>query len=153
MKGEVEEGFYTIPFGIADIKRQGDDLTIVAIGKQVHTALKAAAILQERGVEAEVIDPRTLSPLDENTILSSVAKTGRLIVVDEANPRCSVAADISALVADKGFDYLDAPIKRITAPHCPVPFSPALEDLYLPTPEKVLRAAAEIIGDETIVPV
>ncbi|WMJ15120.1 alpha-ketoacid dehydrogenase subunit beta [Geobacillus proteiniphilus] len=153
MKGEVEEGFYTIPFGIADIKRQGDDLTIVAIGKQVHTALKAAAILQERGVEAEVIDPRTLSPLDENTILSSVAKTGRLIVVDEANPRCSVAADISALVADKGFDYLDAPIKRITAPHCPVPFSPTLEDLYLPTPEKVLRAAAEIIGDETIVPV
>ncbi|MGP3562704.1 alpha-ketoacid dehydrogenase subunit beta [Geobacillus sp. BK01] len=152
VKGEVEEGFYTIPLGKADIKREGNDLTIVAIGKQVHTALKAAAILQERGIEAEVIDPRTLSPLDEETILSSVAKTGRLVVVDEANPRCSAAADISALVADKGFDYLDAPIKMITAPHCPVPFSPALEDLYLPTPEKVLHAVAEIIGDETIIP-
>lgn len=126
-------------------------MTIVAIGKQVHTALKAADILKTRGVETEVIDPRTLSPLDEETILSSVSKTGRLIVIDEANPRCSAAADISALVADKGFDYLDGPIKLITAPHCPVPFSPALEDLYLPTPEKVLKAAAEIIGDEAIV--
>ncbi|MED1442081.1 alpha-ketoacid dehydrogenase subunit beta [Aeribacillus composti] len=151
LKGEVEEGFYTIPFGKADIKREGSDLTIVAIGKQVHTALKAADILKTRGVETEVIDPRTLSPLDEDTILSSVSKTGRLIVIDEANPRCSAAADISALVADKGFDYLDGPIKLITAPHCPVPFSPALEDLYLPTPEKVLKAAAEIIGDEAIV--
>lgn len=128
-------------------------MTIVAIGKQVHTALKAADMLKARGIETEVIDPRTLSPLDEETILSSVAKTGRLIVIDEANPRCSVATDISALVADKGFDYLDAPIKMITAPHCPVPFSPTLEDLYLPTPEKVLQAVAEIIGDETIVAV
>lgn len=153
MKGEVDEEFYTIPLGKADIKRQGSDLTIVAIGKQVHTALKAAELLKERGIETEVVDPRTLSPLDEETILASVEKTGRLIVIDEANPRCSAATDISALVADKGFDYLDAPIKMITAPHCPVPFSPALEDLYLPTPEKVLRAAAEIIGDETIVTV
>jgi pyruvate/2-oxoglutarate/acetoin dehydrogenase E1 component len=151
MKGEVPEGHYTIPFGKADIKREGGDLTIVAIGKQVHTALEAAEKLSVKGIEVEVVDPRTLSPLDEQTILASVEKTGRLIVVDEANPRCSAATDISALVADKGFDFLDAPIKMITAPHTPVPFSPALEDLYLPSPEKVLKVAAEIIGDDSIV--
>ncbi|TLS36232.1 alpha-ketoacid dehydrogenase subunit beta [Pseudalkalibacillus caeni] len=151
MKGEVEEGVYKIPFGKADIKRKGSDLTIVAIGKQVHTALKAADQLAKKGIETEVVDPRTLSPLDEDTILSSVEKTGRLVIVDEANPRCSAATDISALVADKGFDFLDAPIKMVTAPHTPVPFSPALEDLYLPTPEKVLQVVDELIGGELVV--
>ncbi|MFS0645611.1 alpha-ketoacid dehydrogenase subunit beta [Siminovitchia sp. 179-K 8D1 HS] len=151
MKGGVDEQYYTIPIGKADIKRAGEDLTIVAIGKQVHTALKAADKLAESGLDAEVVDPRSLSPLDEETILTSVAKTNRLIIIDEATPRCSAATDISALVADKGFDYLDAPIKMITAPHSPVPFSPALEDLYLPSPEKVLQVVAEMIGDETIV--
>lgn len=151
MKGAVDEEYYTIPIGKADIKRAGEDLTIVAIGKQVHTALKAADQLAERGIDTEVVDPRSLSPLDEETILTSVAKTNRLIIIDEANPRCSAATDISALVADKGFDFLDAPIKMVTAPHCPVPFSPALEDLYLPSPEKVLQVVAEMIGDETIV--
>lgn len=150
IKGEVEEDFFTIPLGKADIKREGEDLTIVAIGKQVHTALEAAGKLAERGIETEVIDPRSLSPLDEDTILNSVAKTNRMIIIDEANPRCNAATDISALVADKGFDYLDAPIKMITAPHSPVPFSPALEDLYLPSPEKVLQVVAEMIGDETV---
>ncbi|QHA90766.1 alpha-ketoacid dehydrogenase subunit beta [Bacillus sp. N1-1] len=148
MKGNVPEGIYTIPFGKADVKRKGSDLTIVAIGKMVHTALKAADQLSKKGIETEVIDPRTLSPLDEDTILSSVEKTGRLIIVDEANPRCSAATDLSALVADKGFDYLDAPIKMVTAPHTPVPFSPALEDLYLPTPEKVIEKAMELLGEE-----
>ncbi|WP_408006888.1 alpha-ketoacid dehydrogenase subunit beta [Pseudalkalibacillus sp. A8] len=151
MKGEVEEGIYKIPFGKADIKRKGTDLTIVAIGKQVHTALKAADQLAKKGIDTEVVDPRTLSPLDENTILSSVEKTGRLVIVDEANPRCSAATDISALVADKGFDFLDAPIKMVTAPHTPVPFAPALEDLYLPTPEKVLQVVDELIGGELVV--
>lgn len=150
MSGEVPEGYYTIPLGKADIKRVGSDLTIVAIGKQVHTALKAAEMLAQKGIEVEVVDPRSLSPLDEETILSSVAKTSRLIVIDEANPRCSVATDIAALVADKGFDTLDAPIKRITAPHTPVPFSPTLEDLYLPSPQKVLVAVSELIGDASI---
>lgn len=153
MTGDVPEGYYTIPLGKADIKRTGSDLTVVAIGKQVHTALTAANQLAAKGIEMEVIDPRSLSPLDEDTILGSVAKTSRLIILDEANPRCSIATDIAALVADKGFDTLDAPIKRITAPHTPVPFSPPLEDLYLPTPEKVLEAVSELLGDATLLQV
>ncbi|MFB5662858.1 alpha-ketoacid dehydrogenase subunit beta [Alteribacillus sp. HJP-4] len=151
VKGEVPEGHYTVPIGKADIKRAGEDLTIVAIGKQVQTALEAAGKLAEKGIEAEIVDPRSLSPLDESTILKSVQKTSRLIIIDEANPRCNAATDISAMVADKGFDFLDAPIKMITAPHSPVPFSPSLEDAYLPSPEKVLQVVAELIDDESIV--
>lgn len=153
MNGDVPEGYYTIPIGKAEIKRSGTDLTIVAIGKQVHTALKAAKQLAQRGIEVEVVDPRSISPLDEETILASVEKTNRLIVIDEANPRCNVATDIAALVADKGFDFLDAPIKRITAPHTPVPFSPPLEDLYLPTPQKVIEAVSEMLGDKSLLSV
>ncbi|MCO7126782.1 alpha-ketoacid dehydrogenase subunit beta [Sporolactobacillus shoreicorticis] len=148
MKGEVGEGFYTIPFGKAEIKRAGNDLTIVGLGKQVYTALKAADKLAKKGFEAEVIDPRTLSPLDEDTIINSVKKTGRLIIVDEAYPRCSAATDIAAIVGDKAFDYLDAPIKRVTAPHAPVPFSPPLEKLYMPTPEKIIDAFSVMVGDK-----
>lgn len=147
MKGEVGEGFYTIPFGKAEIKRPGKDLTIVGIGKQVYTALKAADQLAKKGFEAEVIDPRTLSPLDEDTIINSVKKTGRLIIVDEAYPRCSAATDIAAIVGDKAFDYLDAPIKRVTAPHSPVPFSPPLEKLYMPSPQKIIDAFSTMVGD------
>lgn len=153
MVGEVPEEYYTLPLGKADVKRLGSDLTIVAIGKQVHTALEAAEILSKKGIEVEVVDPRTTSPLDEETILQSVAKTNRLIVIDEANPRCNMATDIAALVADKGFDTLDAPIKRITAPHTPVPFSPPLEDLYLPNARKIIQVVSELIGDESIVTV
>ncbi|MCQ2010030.1 MAG: alpha-ketoacid dehydrogenase subunit beta [Sporolactobacillus sp.] len=148
MKSEVGEGFYTIPFGKAEIKRAGNDLTIVGLGKQVYTALKAADKLAKKGFEAEVIDPRTLSPLDEDTIINSVKKTGRLIIVDEAYPRCSAATDIAAIVGDKAFDYLDAPIKRVTAPHAPVPFSPPLEKLYMPTPEKIIDAFSVMVGDK-----
>ncbi|MDL5040738.1 alpha-ketoacid dehydrogenase subunit beta [Heyndrickxia coagulans] len=147
IKGEVPEDYYTIPLGKADTKREGSDITIVAVGKQVQTALEAADRLAKDGIEAEVIDPRTLSPLDEGAILQSVAKTNRLVVVDEANPRCNVATDIAALVADKGFDDLDAPIKRITAPHTPVPFSPPLEDLYLPSAGKIVQAVSELLGE------
>jgi pyruvate/2-oxoglutarate/acetoin dehydrogenase E1 component len=153
MKGMVPEGEYTIPLGTADVKRLGTDLTIVAIGKQVHTAFKAAQTLERRGISAEVIDPRCLSPLDEAAILNSVEKTNRLIIVDEANPRCSAATDISALVADKGFDYLDGPIKMVTAPHVPVPFSPVLEDLYLPSEVNIVTAAAELLNDRTLLTV
>lgn len=145
--GEVPEEYYTIPLGKADIKREGSDVTIIGIGKQVNTALEAAEKLASQGIEAEVVDPRSLSPLDENILLASVEKTNRLVIVDEANPRCNVATDIAALVADKGFDFLDAPIKRVTAPHTPVPFSPPLEDIYLPTPEKVIEAVNEMIGE------
>ncbi|MGE7902829.1 alpha-ketoacid dehydrogenase subunit beta [Peribacillus sp. NPDC094092] len=150
MVGEVPEGYYTIPIGKAEIKRKGSDLTVVAIGKQVHTAMEAAEKLAAKGIEVEIVDPRSLSPLDEESILNSVAKTNRLIVIDEANPRCSIATDIAALVADKGFDTLDAPIKRITAPHTPVPFSPPLEDIYLPTSEKVIQVVSELLGENTI---
>ena len=147
MTGDVPEEYYTLPIGKADIKREGADVTIVAVGKQVHTALQAAEQLSLRGIEAEVLDPRSLSPLDEEAVLTSVEKTNRLVIVDEANPRCSIAADIASLAADKGFDSLDAPVKKVTAPHTPVPFSPPLEDLYLPTPEKVVNTVLEMLGE------
>lgn len=144
-KGEVPEGDEGIPLGVADVKREGEDLTIVAISRMVHEALGAAEALSAEGIEAEVIDPRTLSPLDEETILNSVAKTHRLLIVDEDNPRCSAATDIAAMVADQGFDTLDAPIKRVTAPHTPVPFSPPLEQFYVPSAERIANAVREII--------
>ncbi|HEU5432042.1 MAG TPA: alpha-ketoacid dehydrogenase subunit beta [Thermomicrobiales bacterium] len=143
-KGDVPEGDEGIPFGVADIKRAGDDVTIVAISRMVQQALKAADALAAEGIEAEVVDPRTLSPLDEATILDSVAKTHHLVIVDEDNPRCGAAADIAAMVADKGFDLLDAPIKLVTAPHTPVPFSPPLEQFYVPSPERIVEAVRAI---------
>lgn len=141
MKGPVPEDAYTIPLGKAEIKRPGTDVTVVAIGKMVHHAMTAAEELDEQGKSAEVIDPRTLSPFDEDAVLASVEKTGRLVIVDESHPRCNVATDIAALVADKGFDFLNAPIKTVAAPHTPVPFSPPLEDHYLPGPQKIRDAA------------
>jgi pyruvate/2-oxoglutarate/acetoin dehydrogenase E1 component len=144
-KGEVPDGDQGIPLGKADVKRTGDDVTIVAISRMVQQALAAADELAAEGIEAEVIDPRTLSPLDDETILDSVAKTHRLVVVDEDNPRCSAATDIAAMVADKGFDTLDAPIKRVTAPHTPVPFSPPLERFYVPSPERIVESVREIV--------
>jgi pyruvate/2-oxoglutarate/acetoin dehydrogenase E1 component len=145
IKGEVPEGNEGIPLGVADVKREGDDLTIVAISRMVHQALAAADALSAEGIEVEVIDPRTLSPLDDETILNSVAKTHRLLIVDEDNPRCSAATDIAAMVADRGFDTLDAPIKRVTAPHTPVPFSPPLEQFYVPSPDRIADAVREIV--------
>jgi acetoin:2,6-dichlorophenolindophenol oxidoreductase subunit beta len=144
-KGEVPEGNEGIPLGVADVKREGDDLTIVAISRMVNQAIAAADSLSAEGIEVEVIDPRTLSPLDDETILSSVAKTHRLLIVDEDNPRCSAATDIAAMVADRGFDTLDAPIKRLTAPHTPVPFSPPLEHFYVPSAERIADEVREIV--------
>ena len=146
VSGEVPEGEYIIPLGKADIKREGTDITIVAISRMVHQALEAADTLQAQGISAEIVDPRTLSPLDEQTMLDSVAKTHRLIVVDEDNPRCSAATDIAALVADKAFSELDAPIKLVTAPHTPVPFSPPLEQFYIPSPERIVATVQELMG-------
>jgi acetoin:2,6-dichlorophenolindophenol oxidoreductase subunit beta len=146
VSGEVPEGEYFIPLGKADIKREGTDVTIVAISRMVHQALEAADTLQAQGISAEIVDPRTLSPLDEDAILDSVAKTHRLIVVDEDNPRCSAATDIAALVADKAFSELDAPIKLVTAPHTPVPFSPPLEQFYIPSPERIIATVQELMG-------
>lgn len=137
---EVPEEPYTIPFGVARIAREGSDVTIVGVQKMVHTALDAAELLAADGIEAEVIDPRTYSPLDEDAILGSVEKTGRLVIVDESHPRCSLATDISALVADKGFEVLRAPIRMVTGAHTPIPFSPPLEDAYIPSPARIVEA-------------
>jgi pyruvate/2-oxoglutarate/acetoin dehydrogenase E1 component len=145
MKGEVPEGSEGIPLGKADIKREGNDVTVVAISRMVQMSLAAADALSEEGIDVEVVDPRTLSPLDEDAILSSVKKTHHLVIVDEDNPRCSVATDIAALVADKGFDLLDAPIKIVTAPHTPVPFSPPLEQFYIPSPERIAETVRSIL--------
>jgi acetoin:2,6-dichlorophenolindophenol oxidoreductase subunit beta len=139
--GEVPEESYTIPFGEANLAREGGDVTIVAIGRMVSVAMEAADELASSGVEAEVIDPRTTSPLDTETILESVESTGRLVVVDEATPRCNLATDISATVAQEAFGSLQAPIQMVTAPHTPVPFSDALEDAYMPDAQKVVNAA------------
>jgi len=147
MEGEVPEGEYTIPLGQADIKREGRDVTVVAIGRMVHFALEAADRLAAGdGVSLEVIDPRTLSPLDEEAIINSVKKTHHLVVVDEDNPRCSVAADIVALVASRAIEYLDGPPQMVTAPHTVVPFSPVLEDYYIPSPEKIIQAVNTALG-------
>ncbi|MEV0065633.1 alpha-ketoacid dehydrogenase subunit beta [Amycolatopsis sp. NPDC050768] len=144
--GEVPEDSYTIPFGEANVVRDGEDVTIVAIGRMVGVAEEAARELASTGVEAEVIDPRTTSPLDTETILESVENTGRLVIVDEASPRCNLATDISALVAREGFASLRAPIEMVTPPHTPVPFSDALEDLYIPGPQQVVNAAKAVVG-------
>ena len=138
MEGEVPEDNYTIPLGVADVKREGKDVTIVTLGRMVHLALEAADMLANDGVDVEVIDLRSISPMDGDAILNSVKKTHRLVVVDEDYPRCSVATEVIAVVADQAFDYLDAPCKMITPPHAPVPFSPELEDIYIPNVDTIV---------------
>jgi pyruvate dehydrogenase E1 component beta subunit len=138
---EVPEEPYTIPLGKAAVVRPGAALTIAAVGKTVQTALAAAERLAAEGIDAEVVDVRSLSPLDEETILGSLGRTGYLVVADEAPPRCGLAADLAALAVDRGFDLLRGPVKRVTAPHTPVPFSPVLEDAYIPSAEQIVAAA------------
>jgi pyruvate dehydrogenase E1 component beta subunit len=145
-KGPCPEGDWEVPIGEASVKREGDDVTIVAVARMVEFAKQAAEQLSEEEVSVEIVDPRSLSPLDEETILRSLEKTGRLVVVDESTPRCSFATDVAALAADRGFDLLDAPVKRVTAPHSPVPFSPPLEDAYLPGPGRIVDAVREVLG-------
>ena len=145
LEGDLPEEPYTIPFGEANFVREGDDVTLVAIGRMVHMASDAAKSLAKDGIDCEIVDPRSTSPLDEDSILESVEKTGRLVVVDEASPRCGMATDISALVAAKGFSSLKAPIQMVTPPHTPVPFSDVLEDLYIPNAEKVEAAVRTIL--------
>jgi acetoin:2,6-dichlorophenolindophenol oxidoreductase subunit beta len=145
LEAEVPEESYAIPFGEANVIREGDDITLVAIGRMVHVAQEAADELAKEGIQAEVIDPRTTSPLDEDTILDSVANTGRLVVIDESHPRCNVGTDIAALVGQKAFGDLEAPVTIVSAPHVPVPFSDALEDLYIPSPARVKSVAKEVL--------
>jgi pyruvate/2-oxoglutarate/acetoin dehydrogenase E1 component len=146
LAGEVPEESYTVPFGEANVVREGGDVTVVAMGRMVHVASEAASSLASSGIECEVIDLRTTSPLDEDTVLESVENTGRLVVVDEAHPRCNMATDISALVAQKSFASLRAPIEMVTAPHTPVPFADALEDLYIPDAQRVVNAVKSVHG-------
>jgi pyruvate/2-oxoglutarate/acetoin dehydrogenase E1 component len=145
MTGDVPEESYTIPFGEANVVRDGDDVTIVAVGRMVHMASQAADELAGSGVECEVIDLRTTSPLDRETILESVERSGRLVVVDESGPRCGMAADIAGLVAQEAFAALRSPIQMVTPPHTPVPFSGTLEDLYIPDVQKVLNAVKTVV--------
>jgi pyruvate/2-oxoglutarate/acetoin dehydrogenase E1 component len=137
---DVPEGEFLIPFGQARTVVEGTDITVVAISRMVIFAEQAAKQLASEGISVEVIDPRTISPLDEGAILTSVAKTGRLVVVDEANPICSMASEIASIAAERGFDYLDAPIKKVTAPHTPVPATPCLEAHYVPSVDNIVTA-------------
>ena len=145
-KGEVPEGEYLVPIGVADVKREGTDVTIVATSMMLFSALEAAAELAKGGIEAEVVDPRTLFPLDIETILNSVKKTNHLVIVHEANERCGVGAEIAAQVADKGFDYLDAPIKRVCGPNSVIPYNQHLERLFIPSVEGIVKAAKGILS-------
>ena len=146
MEGEVPDDAYRVPFGEANVLKEGDDLTLVALGAMVPRALQVAEALAKDGRRIEVIDPRTTSPLDEDSILESVEKTGRLVVVDESPPRCSLAADIAAMVAEQGFKSLKAPIAKVTCPHTPVPFSPSLEDEYMPSPARIEAAVRKTLA-------
>ena len=144
LKGPVPTEEYTIPLGVADIKRIGNDVTIVATSSMVQVALGAASLLEESGISAEVIDPRTLWPLDEKTIIESAKKTSRVIVLDEGYGRYGVTAELAAVIAEGAFYDLDAPVKRMGAMHVPIPFSPPLEDVTVPTEETVTQAARQM---------
>jgi pyruvate/2-oxoglutarate/acetoin dehydrogenase E1 component len=146
MKGPVPREEYTVPFGVADIKRKGEDITIVATSLMVHKALAAAEKLENEKIRAEVVDPRTLVPLDKQTILNSVKKTSRLVIVEEDCKTCGVGAEIAAIVAEEAMDYLDAPIKRVAALGGSVPFSPALESRFIPDENSIIRSVRELFG-------
>jgi len=145
IEGSVPEEEYTIPLGVADVKRKGEDVTIVATLYMVHKALAAAEELDRQGINAEVIDPRTLVPLDKQTILNSVKKTGRIVLVTEDCKTAGVSAEIAAVVAEDALDYLDAPIKRVAEPDTPIPFSPPLEQFVIPNEKSIIKAVKEIV--------
>ena len=147
-KGEVPEGDYVIPFGVADVKRAGTDVTIVAIAWMVKKALAAAERLAEEGISAEVIDPRTLAPLDVETILKSVSKTGRLVLVDQATRHASAAGVIAAEVAQHGFESLKSPVRLVTALDTTIPYSEPLETFVLPNEDKIVQAVKSLLGEK-----
>jgi len=145
-KGEVPEEEYVLPLGRADVKREGEDLTIVAVSRVVVEAMKAADALEERGINVEVVDPRTIQPLDIDAIVDSVKKTSRLVVAEDGNRSGNIGATIAAEVVERAFDYLDAPIVRVAPPDMPIPFSPELEQAYMPDADKVVSAALGLFG-------
>ncbi|HWQ74571.1 MAG TPA: alpha-ketoacid dehydrogenase subunit beta [Syntrophomonas sp.] len=142
--GEVPEGEYVVPLGKADIKRAGSDITIVAWSWMAQKALTAAEELAKDGINAEILDPRTLSPLDKDAILKSVAKTGKLVIVHEEVKTSGFGGEIAAIVCEEGFDYLDAPIKRVAAPDTPIPFNPILENEFIPSEDKIIKAVKSL---------
>ena len=146
LKGPVPAEEYTIPFGVADVKREGTDVTIVATSSMVQVALGAAKLLEADGISAEVIDPRTLWPLDEKTLVESAKKTSRVIVVDEGYGRYGATAEIASAITEGAFFDLEAPVKRIGAMHVPIPFSPPLEDATVPNEQAVVAAAKALLG-------
>jgi pyruvate dehydrogenase E1 component beta subunit len=146
LRGPVPEEDYTIPLGVADVKQQGEDITIIATSSMVQVALGAAKLLEEQGVSAEVVDPRTLWPLDEKTLIDSARKTSRVIVVDEGYGRYGVTAELAAVIQENAFFDLEAPVKRMGAMHVPIPFSPPLEDATVPTEKSVCEAALALCG-------
>jgi len=146
VEGDVPDEPYAIRFGEANVSREGEDVTIITLGRMVNFANEAADNLAKMGVGATVVDLRTTSPLDVETVLETARETGRVVVVDEAHPRCSIATDIAALVAEQAFGSLKAPIRMVTSPHAPVPFSPALEDLYIPSVARIEAAVREVLG-------
>ncbi|MBA2517751.1 MAG: alpha-ketoacid dehydrogenase subunit beta [Solirubrobacterales bacterium] len=147
VKGPVPEGAYEVPLGVAEVKREGTDVTIVAIGALVRRALKVAEKLEAEGVSVEVVDPRTLVPLDEETILASVRKTGRVVVCDNAKLTCSAASEIAAIIAEKAFDSLKAAPRRVAWENVPVPFSPVLESRVLVSDDDIRRAVMATVGE------
>jgi pyruvate dehydrogenase E1 component beta subunit len=146
LKGPVPEEEYLVPLGVADVKRAGEDITLIATSSMVQVALGAADLLQDAGISAEVVDPRTMWPLDEKTLVESVRKTSRAIVLDEGYERYGVTAEIASVIATGAFYDLDAPVKRMGAMHVPIPFSPPLEDMTVPTEQSVFEAARALCG-------
>lgn len=145
LKGAIPDEDHVVPIGKGDIKLAGKDITIVAMAAMLHRALEAAQILAKEGVSVEVVDPRSILPLDEDIILSSVEKTGKVVIVNEAPVFGGFGGEIAALLADKGLDFLEAPVKRVGAPFCPVPSSPEMEQFYLPDAENIIQAVREIL--------
>ncbi|UCH69736.1 MAG: alpha-ketoacid dehydrogenase subunit beta [Candidatus Bathyarchaeota archaeon] len=145
INGEVPEEEYTVPFGLADVKREGEDVTIFATLYMVHKSLTAAEELRKQGISAEVVDPRTLVPLDKQAIVNSVKKTGRIVIVTEDSKTGGVSAEISAVIAEEAIDYLDAPIKRVAEPDTPIPFSPPLEKFVIPDENRIMQAVKEVV--------
>jgi len=147
-RGEVPEDYYTIPLGKARVVRVGEDVTLIAVGYMVRQAESAADELAQDGISVEVIDPRTLSPLDTESLIESARKTGRVVVIDESPPRCSIAADIAATLSEQAFEWLKGPVRRINAPHSPVPLSPSLEKAYIPSKERIVAEVRRSLDEQ-----
>jgi len=144
-KGEVPEGEYTIPIGLADIKREGNDVTVVSFGKIIKEAYKAAELLSSEGIDCEIIDLRTVRPMDHKTIINSVKKTNRLVILEEAWPFGNVSTEITYQVQSQAFDYLDAPIEKINTADTPAPYSPVLLQEWLPSSNDVVNAVKKVL--------